>query len=125
MPQKPGQPFSPDNPPRQAGRLYGFQTDEHYTGAVWVDNRPVFRRVIEFFGGSNSSQAVNALPNIDEIDLITSASWALQRPGLSGSLDNIPARLSTSLTTGTMTVSHSGANYSGIPMHIIAEYVKF
>lgn len=109
-----------------------YRTTETKTDSLWVDDRPVFRRVVAIAGGAqNSSVTVAALANL--IGTIVSASWSV----LDGTtfLANRAAPLvaATELTetgveiieaTGAITVYHSNFDLTGDTVYLVLEYTK-
>lgn len=103
---------------------YDYATAEHYTGQAWIDGKPVYRRVIEFIGGNNTSLsgAIAELNNINR-ETVIRVDFALRSP-FSGSLIFLPEGIQVADATGELTVSHTGVDFTGLQLHCIVEYTR-
>lgn len=93
-----------------------YSTTENKTGRKWIDNKPIFRRVINYTGALNNTAATLA-SNIDYIDNITNAVCVA---------DNVAEGFSPIVVwlDGTDLKGRTAGNYASQLLHIVIEYTK-
>ncbi len=106
-----------------------YSLTERRTNGAWIDDKPIFRRVVLIPGAGNSSGiTVAALANA--IDTLVNASWSILEGvtfHANRADDNTGATqagVDITESTGAITVFHSNQDYSGDTINLVLEYTK-
>ena len=103
---------------------------EQKTQSRWVDDKPIYRRVVQFTGAANQSTiTVAALANA--IDTIITAVWSVLDGTTEFRINQIVSAATSVVTgisitesSGLIVINHDGLTFTGETISVILEYTK-
>ena len=105
-----------------------YSTNEVKTNKVWIDNRPIYRKVIQFTTDSVSGSFHTVSTGITGNIKITSIDGIVERSNFDNSVpyeESSTGYFYLSYVRGTHNISYkTGSDLVELPVHVIIEYVK-
>ena len=109
-------------------RDYIFSTTETNTGKVWIDGKPIYRKVISGTTGAGGSSTQALGVTVDSMVVlefwIDSSSFGWECLSGSSSGSNVHMVYFTNTTQNEMTLYHGVAHLQSRPYNLILEYTK-
>ncbi len=106
-----------------------YISGESKTQSRFIDEKPVYRRVIQFTGAANvSTTTVGALANL--ISTLITANWSvldgtvIRANAANSAAAPAPSGVSIVESTGAITIDHDGYDFSTETVTLILEYTK-
>lgn len=113
------------SPSRYPGILYDFTAEKHFTGANWIDGKPIFREVFTFIDVPNATIA--AVGNVPDVDTWTNlyGVWVQASKIVQMGFSTVNENISITIDPLTGDVELQPQTMSSINNgHVIVEYTE-